>query len=92
MKNNHTQRKWKLSDDDELTISSDRNIAICYIENNTLESYANAKLIAAAPDLLEACINFIGSAVYKHIDFVMLNNQERFYFEKIKLAIKKATE
>ena len=57
MQTKHTQGEWTPQIGTLTTsIRDERNIAICEIKNLSLpnEFEANAKLIAAAPDLLEA--------------------------------------
>lgn len=63
MKNQHTQHPWIIDVSDRVLDANDNKAAIvgsngesiCFIEKTLgMEEVANAKLIAAAPDLLEA--------------------------------------
>lgn len=88
MKTKHTQGEWQSrSEDSDLYIYSPMHGAIATIPkviygNNSEEHKANAKLIAAAPDLLEALIEMVEYNVDTHHSHVT----------KAKAAIKKATE
>ncbi len=60
----HTKGQWYTSGksiniaDQHLIISEDKgqNVAICYGVSNAEEAQANAHLMTAAPEMLEACI------------------------------------
>ena len=60
--NKHTQRSWTQNHDDVIVGDDPENIiAICQWrdgEDGFDETLANARLIAAAPDLLEAAFKF----------------------------------
>lgn len=76
MKTEHTPKPWKISETDEeghyVIESEDGKTAICYGagfygENNPSE--ANAHLISAAPDLLEALKSVVAIADRKTDEF-----------------------
>lgn len=82
METKHTQGEWVVKSNPEL----------CWVESKThriatvsFGNEANAKLIAAAPELLEALIEIVES-----MDLEMRFNQLDQY-QKAKQAIKKAT-
>lgn len=78
----HTQDEWKvILNDLGVTIETDF-IAIAEVFTSTSKFEANAKLIAAAPDLLEALIEMVENNVDTH----------HSHITKAKAAIKKATE
>ena len=64
MKTQHTAGKWTVVDSGGTVISAREStyVTICKLENLPLrisaEVEANAKLIAAAPELLNACMEF----------------------------------
>ena len=66
-KANHTPGPWKLSQSGRVvqSLSDDRWIADClgYVLDNRVEQESNARLIAAAPELLEAAIRVLRSPV-----------------------------
>jgi len=55
----HTQAKWSLNKDNSISAGFDRALIaqICSANNNDQEQIANAKLIASAPQLLEALMD-----------------------------------
>ncbi len=63
----HTKGPWKLSSgaDEWATIWSDKSEQIA----NILPPIANARLIAAAPELLEALENLLRCSEYKATDY-----------------------
>lgn len=60
-KTQHTPGPWKIDDRDGAIFCDDNGVAICYLRNKHEDdlhnSQANARLIAAAPDLLDALQN-----------------------------------
>lgn len=91
----HTQGEWKVFSGQyplgTISINTDVKTRICTLKineyGNAKETKANAKLIAAAPDLLEALL-LICSADPNDTEPKILNESE---IEKIYAAIKKAT-
>lgn len=96
----HTKGPWQLSEIPFELRSNDSAASIygpnilnngaCFIADisrsaGDKQATANAKLIAAAPELLEALQWFID-------EFEPMKAYHREYFEKAKVAIKKATE
>jgi len=61
----HTPGPWKAEHYNihpHIEIWSDNgetNTRICYLQDHVVESCANANLLAAAPDLLNACKNIV---------------------------------
>ena len=97
--------EWKISSEGEyLEIIADDTEFICDLGEEYVafeEEYANAKLIAAAPDLLEACVYLVrlkdlvlppepvkGVSEEFMSEFIALNN----LIKMADSAIKKATE
>lgn len=60
-------------------------------ENHRIEAVANAKIIASAPELLEACIEALNTLRYMTTD-QYLRGEDKPVRDKLKNAIKKATE
>ena len=89
METKFTKGEWYITEEMETEIHSKRFPAgidiICTIHNQFLieQTDANAKLIAAAPDLFDACVSII-----KWADELGYVND----FTKVRLALKKATE
>lgn len=108
MKTKHTPGPWKSKEENSLTIKtteiftnsvdvtniSEPIMRIRHNEEKLSESIANAKLIAAAPDLLQALIKlsdaFLYEAMEKH-DKTYTPNEFPAYETSLR-AIKKATE
>ena len=92
----HTKGEWKLFKHNythAATINIDINTRICAIEagnNHAKEWYANAKLIASAPELLKALIEIVEKLDNPHIQ-EYLYSQIDGGFLKAKEVIKKAT-
>lgn len=97
MKKKHTIGEWKMSNTPEYFVPKSSTIQIesdlsegwiCKVQNNGVigveEGEANAKLIAAAPELLEACQRAMQTLEYENI-----YGQARML---LAVAIKKATE
>ncbi len=102
MKSNHTKGEWKVNrnnDGDINTVYSEYHGAICSFprfygvkptEDGTTELEANARLVAAAPDLLKALKLFVSSEQWrKHIKTSI--GEFDTAFEAAQLAIQKAT-
>jgi hypothetical protein len=93
MKTQHTAGRWTVVDSGGTVISAREvtYITICKLENLPLrispEVEANAKLIAAAPDMLEALIE--AKRMYEEVQ--PCGGWQGVY-EQIESAIKKATE
>lgn len=94
METKHTKGEWKV------TTNEYNDVAPLFIQckssiladvhkniNNQQESIANAKLIAAAPELLEACI-----IALKYFNGFDSPEQNEAAFHALNNAIKKATE
>ena len=81
----HTLGQWKLHDMESNIIVGNDHITIADVNarNKTQEeNQANAQLIAAAPDLLEACKDLVSRAT--------MSEETMSIFIKAKQAIKKA--
>ena len=81
----YTQDEWAVNSASRMEVNSFKGIAIadCSMSQmiNTEEKAANAKLIAAAPDLLKACFNAMG---------ICNNDADKYVFEQLKAAFDKA--
>lgn len=53
----HTQGKWILNKDNSISVGTELVAQICSANNNEQKQNANAKLMASAPELLEALID-----------------------------------
>ena len=98
---NHTKGKWK-ADDIDVYSEDNKHIAQAYDANDTHiadmdieKARANAKLIAAAPDLLEALKFSLTIIDRLSDDYSTIANKHANFtqgeFKKIDKAIKKAT-
>jgi hypothetical protein len=59
----HTPGPWSLKDGFVLAVgpvNDPEGKAVTHIVDNPLEAFDNARLIAAAPELLDACQKFVG--------------------------------
>lgn len=89
-KQKHTPGPWELGIDDHLQEVTSLDGVVCQLyeygeikpAKRMRNSEANARLIAAAPDLLEACINVTGEPAA---------DMPYTTYEKLLQAIKKAT-
>lgn len=61
MKTKHTTGEWNAKDSEVYSLITGNTIARCDIGGKDETTEANAKLIAAAPELLEALQNFVES-------------------------------
>ena len=92
-----TQGKWLLNDNDGI-IYSEGQKEICWIPSDDDEDVDNARLIAAAPELLAACKGFMRFANRDLPKNAIHMIPERFLAElrdetnKIKQAIAKAEQ
>jgi len=103
MKPKHTEGPWSISENSYEIISKELNsvtrVAIC-LNNFKLgdsiettlkrisESHANAKLIVAAPELLEVCIRIVES--YEMKELKGMSKRDLEFYEICKGAINKA--
>lgn len=79
-----TKGKWKVVHEFNVEADNRRGVASCGYSNNddsdntTKENIANAHLIAAAPDLYEACMECVDCLNVGKVDYQrMLQFQER---------------
>jgi hypothetical protein len=85
MTTNHTAGPWTYKDSFELNVIQKNNPeaeAICEVTGNPAEQFANAQLIAAAPELLAALIeaqNLIN--LCRQYMPKSIKNSDRFTFE-----------
>lgn len=101
----HTKGEWEITGEsygNYITVGNENRKTIARIpwisqtdvDNGSEEDSANAKLIAAAPDLLEA-LDSVMTALSPafNFDFEMSRHEEGYeYIDKALKAIKKATE
>jgi len=95
MENKFTKGNWNISDDTSecYLVKSDDGGLIAFVYDGDIDEeaihmdvvQANAKLISAAPDLLDACIK-----IAEYIELHNISDGEAYYI--VKNAIKKATE
>ena len=91
MKKNNTQRNWKVeSCNVRTTIVSDEK-QVCNLFNVGDETEANAKLIAAAPELLDALID-CQEFLSKRFGHTIVGQGMLDRINKVNRAIKKATK
>lgn len=93
MKTKHTKGEWAFDDNEVYSESTDHGAAICTMNTTSAhftedEMKANAKLIAAAPELLDALQELI-TLYYTPEDGYISPYKEAW--EKANAAIKKAT-
>lgn len=104
MKTKHTQGKWVFNNEslDHMHVEVKnqdgywKHVAHVYTEHNNPPRYeeaeANAKLIAAAPELLEALVEFVEMMSVFHKNKSGDGSQVGKCLSKVETAIKKATE
>ncbi len=86
-KQGHTPGPWEMIDDYGIGFDIDsKNHHICRLTSNNTRFEANARLIAAAPELLEACRDFVVS----HTDSGGMAQEEAW--QSAGAAIAKATK
>ena len=95
MENKFTKGNWNISDDTSecYLVKSDDGGLIAFVYDGDIDDeaihmdvvQANAKLISAAPDLLDACIK-----IAEYIELHNISDGEAYFI--VKNAIKKATE
>ena len=83
----HTKGPWDVDPNDEFTVTADRDgLSVCcteYEDRGKNENIANARLIAAAPELLEACQTAL----------ITLNINRRYIqIPKLQEALRKAVD
>ena len=81
----HTQGQWTINKDNSISTNTFDKVLIaqvCSANNNEQEQIANAKLIAAAPELLDACMKA----------YFMMANSPLSAMELLEKAILKATK
>lgn len=89
MKTKHTKGEWMIDSANLTTVYSDdngSNVADCNTQRPIEENVCNAKLIAAAPELLEALQNLLAWANIKE------GSPSQHLADAANAAIKKATE
>jgi hypothetical protein len=97
MSTTHTQGEWAFDDNEIYSERTDHGAAICTMNTTSAhfteeEVKANARLIAAAPDLLEIASEIMEEIHQKHIDAkngIVVNS---YTWHKLNSAIQKATQ
>jgi hypothetical protein len=100
MTEKHTPRPWII--DAHADIISENNEPIAHVYNLRKDYISNIKLIASAPDLLEACkyahdnlvesLEYVESFISEDWEDTGLSGSIKDALDKIKQAISKATE
>jgi hypothetical protein len=98
METTHTQGEWAFDDNEIYSESTDHGAAICTMNTTSMhfteeEVKANVRLIAAAPDLLEALQSLVQYLEWRE-DFIVEDHKEgedNQYSEAL-TAIQKATQ
>ena len=85
-----TPGKWRNRDLSIFTIQMEQKIAVCEIinDNYDAESLANAKLLAKAPELLEALRDMVRLWEYAIVAFTILSEEKAYI--KAKKVIEEA--
>ena len=83
---NHTPGPWEVVNSE--IHSADEVIAEVYILDGFRADEANARLIAAAPDLLEACLTVVNG--YETDGMEGMGNRDEVFYKFCKAAIAKA--
>ena len=84
----HTKGKWIV--DGDVVSNGDRYICQINYNEDSKEEEANAKLIASAPELLEA-LNLLMNVISRNSKFAELSELDQNTMEKVQEAIKNAT-
>jgi hypothetical protein len=93
METKHTKGEWFVSNEDQIvSMPSQCKIANRISGWNYEEAKANAKLIASAPELLEALITMYDLAIHESGSMKERLSGNDVAIEKCRKAIKKATE
>jgi len=86
MKTSHTPGTWHAHDGQIYPEETGKTLALIpYFDAENKEQEANAKLIAAAPELLDACISTLQS-----LDQMVLDSTMRGFYIVLKDAVKAA--
>jgi hypothetical protein len=87
----HTKGEWFAKEGQIYPIETGKTLALIpYFDKEDKEQEANAKLIAAAPDLLEAASNVV--TILEAISFLVGNGVLKDKIIMLNKAIEKATE
>jgi hypothetical protein len=98
--NKHTPAPWEIRGNTIFVPNTYKSVAIVTVQENfdfvkwkpkeDVEQIANAKIIAAAAELLEACMQVVND--YETDGMEGMRNRDKIFYEICKSAIKKATE